>query len=63
MKIKEAYTSTRIWIKTLKKLRIIAAYEDKSIVQVLESFAEYLIKSLGINVDDQGNIIKDDKEL
>ncbi len=61
--MKNAYTTTKIWIKTLKKIKIIAACEGKSTAQVLESFAEYLIKSLGINVDDQGNIIKDDKEL
>lgn len=37
--MKQPYETTRIWVKTLKKLRLIAAYTGETIVTVLERLA------------------------
>jgi len=42
----EPYTTTRIWKKILKKLRLIAALMDTSMVAILEQLAEEQLQRL-----------------
>lgn len=43
---REPYKSTRIWEHSLKKLRLIAAMTDSSIVQVIDRLATEELKRL-----------------
>lgn len=36
---KKPYTSTRIWVETKRKLRLIAAMTNKSVVAVIDELA------------------------
>ena len=49
--MKNMYITTKIWVKTLQKLKIIAAYENKSIAQIVEDFAEDMCKHLGVHIE------------
>jgi hypothetical protein len=42
----EPYTTMRVWVKTLKKLRMIAVLMDTTIVKVLEQMAEAQLRKL-----------------
>lgn len=44
---KASYTSTRIWTRTVRKLRLIAALTDERIVQVLDRLADAELARLG----------------
>jgi hypothetical protein len=44
----EKYRTTRLWETTLKKLRVIAALTDTSIVRVIDRLADAELKRLGI---------------
>ncbi|MGZ3609696.1 MAG: hypothetical protein ACXVBU_06485 [Ktedonobacteraceae bacterium] len=41
--------TTRLWETTLKKLRVIAALTDTSIVRVIDRLADAELKRLGIS--------------
>jgi hypothetical protein len=41
-----AYSSTRIWTRTIKKLRLIAALTGERIVQVLDRLADHELARL-----------------
>ena len=43
------YRTTRLWETTLKKLRVIAALTDTSIVRVIDRLADAELKRLGIS--------------
>ena len=45
----ERYRTTRLWETTLKKLRVIAALTDTSIVRVIDRLADAELKRLGIS--------------
>ena len=45
----EKYRTTRLWEATLKKLRVIAALTDTSIVRVIDRLADAELKRLGIS--------------
>jgi hypothetical protein len=45
----EKYRTTRLWETTLRKLRIIAALTDTSIVKVIDRLADAELKRLGIS--------------
>jgi|GraSoiStandDraft_26_1057304.scaffolds.fasta_scaffold894630_2 hypothetical protein len=45
----EKYRTTRLWETTLKKLRVIAALTDTSIVRVIDRLADAELKRLGIS--------------
>ena len=45
----ERYRTTRLWEPTLKKLRVIAALTDTSIVRVIDRLADAELKRLGIS--------------
>jgi hypothetical protein len=45
----EKYRTTRLWETTLKKLRVIAALTDTSIVRVIDRLADSELKRLGIS--------------
>ncbi len=45
----EKYRTTRIWMTTLRKLRVIAALTDTSIVRVIDRLADAELKRLGIS--------------
>ena len=45
----EKYRTTRLWETTLKKLRVIAALTDTSIVRVIDRLANAELKRLGIS--------------
>jgi len=45
----EKYRTTRLWETTLKKLRVIAALTDTSIVRVVDRLADAELKRLGIS--------------
>jgi hypothetical protein len=45
----ERYRTTRLWETTLKKLRVIAALTDTSIVRVIDRLANAELKRLGIS--------------
>jgi predicted DNA-binding ribbon-helix-helix protein len=44
----EKYRTTRLWDKTLQKLRIIAAWTNTSIVQVIDRLADEEMQRLHI---------------
>ncbi len=45
----EKYRTTRLWETTLKKLRVIAALTNTSIVRVIDRLANAELKRLGIS--------------
>lgn len=45
----EKYRTTRLWERTLKKLRVIAAVTDTSIVSVIDRLADAELNRLGIS--------------
>jgi hypothetical protein len=45
----EKYRTTRLWETTLKKLRVIAALTDTSIVRVIDRLADAELKRLGVS--------------
>lgn len=45
----ERYRTTRLWETTLKKLRVIAALTDTSIVRVIDRLADAELRRLGIS--------------
>jgi hypothetical protein len=45
----EKYRTTRLWETTLKKLRVIAALTDTSIVRVIDRLTDAELKRLGIS--------------
>jgi hypothetical protein len=45
----EKYRTTRLWETTLKKLRVIAALTDTSIVRVIDRLADAELKRLDIS--------------
>jgi hypothetical protein len=45
----ERYRTTRLWETTLKKLRVIAALTDTSMVRVIDRLADAELKRLGIS--------------
>jgi hypothetical protein len=45
----ERYRTTRLWETTLKKLRVIAALTDTSIVRVIDRLADAELKRLDIS--------------
>ena len=45
----EKYRTTRLWETTLKKLRVLAALTDTSIVRVIDRLADAELKRLGIS--------------
>jgi hypothetical protein len=45
----EKYRTTRLWETTLKKLRVIAALTDTSIVKVIDRLADAELRRLGIS--------------
>jgi hypothetical protein len=45
----ERYRTTRLWESTLKKLRVIAALTDTSMVRVIDRLADAELKRLGIS--------------
>jgi hypothetical protein len=45
----QRYRTTRLWETTLKKLRVIAALTDTSIVRVIDRLADAELKRLGIS--------------
>ena len=44
----EKYRTTRLWETTLKKLRVIAALTNTSIVRVIDRLADAELKRLGL---------------
>ena len=42
----EPYTTMRVWVKTLKKLRMIAVLMDTTMVKALEQMAEAQLRKL-----------------
>ncbi len=51
---KPPYTSTRIWTRTIRKLRLIAALTDGRIVQVIDRLADAELARLR-NSEQHGN--------
>ena len=47
----EKYRTTRLWETTLKKLRVIAALTNTSIVRVIDRLADAELKQLGISAE------------
>ena len=47
----EKYRTTRLWETTLKKLRVIAALTNTSIVRVIDRLADAELKRLGISAE------------
>jgi hypothetical protein len=45
----EKYRTTRLWETTLKKLRVIAALTNTSIVRVIDRLADAELKRLGLS--------------
>jgi hypothetical protein len=45
----EKYRTTRLWETTLRKLRVIAALTDTSMVRVIDRLADAELKRLGIS--------------
>jgi hypothetical protein len=45
----EKYRTTRLWETTLKKLRVIAALTDTSMVRVIDRLADAELKRLGVS--------------
>jgi hypothetical protein len=53
--MKDAYTTTRVWTKTIKILRMLHAFTGESIVSILHRLAENELKRVQQEQSTDGN--------
>jgi hypothetical protein len=46
------YMTMRVWKRTHKKLRIIAAHQEEKIVETLERLADEELRRIGVSLED-----------